>query len=233
MKKSMLTLTALSALISTNTYSSAPSSMQPMSITQPNIKIPMGKPMQQSPSIAVGEPMPDGNMGHYNMNQGNHWGRGQNSSMQPGQPWMHHDEDQDNGMRHMFYRDGMQLVTDSQGNIIGGYKAFDRNKDGHNIGSVRKGNITAAPVMVIESNENSGTASTNTTDPNASSTIIGYIQHPDYNSNNAGKLGSPSKTITLLQYNKPYSDVKIQNTNGKPHCTSYIYDSNGTIIRCS
>lgn len=193
MKKSMLTLIALSALVSTNIYSSASAG---------------GSSMNNSANSQ---------MSYRNMNHDSQWRPGQGGSMPQDQSWMGRDEKHDNDMRHMMHRDGVHLVTDSQGNIIGGYKAFDRNKHGHNIGLLFTGNINTAPVLVIESNENSGTASTKSTDPNASSTILGYIQHPDYSSQAAGKVGSPSKMITLLQYNKPASNVKIQSYDDENH----------------
>ena len=85
-------------------------------------------------------------------------------------------------------------VQDVKGNIIGQYKVLG-NVKGYRYGSFYT-NVNQAPASVIESSVSPSDVAV----PGATSTIIGYIENPNYNSQMNGVAGSASKMITLYQY---------------------------------
>jgi hypothetical protein len=104
----------------------------------------------------------------------------------------------DQGMIDMMYKGGLRAVEDAKGNIIGAYKTLGETK-GYRYGSLYNTNLNQAPVSVIESGL--GTPA-NVAVSGASSNILGYLDNPNFN----GSMGSP-KQITLLQYTMPAQPV--------------------------
>ena len=105
----------------------------------------------------------------------------------------------DQGMiQEIITKGGLRAVEDAQRNVIGAYKTLGETK-GYRYGLLYKGNLNQTPISIIESGL--GTPA-NIAIAGASSTILGYLDNPNFN----GSMGSP-KQITLLQYTMPEQPV--------------------------
>lgn len=114
---------------------------------------------------------------------------------------MHKDQDM---IQDMMSKGGLRAVEDSKGNVIGAYKTLGETK-GYRYGSFYT-NLSQTPVSVIENGANLGTP-VNIAVSGVSSTIIGYLDNPDYQGEKPGLVGGPVKQITLYQYTMPVQPV--------------------------
>lgn len=113
----------------------------------------------------------------------------------------------DQGMIHdMMSKSSLRAVEDAKGNFIGGYKPLGEVK-GYRYGLLYNTSLNQTPVSVIESGL--GTPA-NVAIPGASSTILGYLDNPNFN----GSMGSP-KQIMLLQYTMPAQPMDIMPVHPK------------------
>ena len=236
MKKSMLTLFALSALTSSNMYSldtqSVATTLIQQNLTNDTNQKPStstrtsdssnqatndSKKSKDSSEKTKNYSSNDKNINRNSSNESNsdsdlHDSQRWENKPQNQSSWSPKNSDSDSSQnysdKNKMPNIGLRAVQDQNGNFIGGYQVLG-NIQGYAYGSFYQSNANQTSVSVIQSSANGGTP-VSLEVPGASSTVIGYLDNPAYKAGSTSIAGGSSSLITLYQYNAPSADRSNQ-----------------------